>query len=93
LNKRKNALKNRTFEFMENLSQSLEYNTVRPKMHIPEYGRNVQKMVDHAVGLATKEERNKVANAIIKVMGELNPQLRGCGRIQTKIVDASFYHV
>ena len=28
---------------------ALEYNTARPKMLIPEYGRNVQKMVDHAV--------------------------------------------
>lgn len=85
MNQRKNARKNRTFEFMENLSQSLEYNTVRPKMHIPEYGRNVQKMVDHAVGLATKEERNKVANAIIKVMGELNPQLRDVEEYKPKL--------
>ncbi len=53
---------------------SLEYNTVRPKMLIPEYGRNVQKMVDHAVSLTDRDERNKVANAIIKVMGELKPE-------------------
>lgn len=63
----------------------LEYNTVRPKMHIPEYGRNVQKMVDHAVGLKTKEERNKVAEAIIKVMGELNPQLRDVEEYKPKL--------
>lgn len=63
----------------------LEYNTARPKMHIPEYGRNVQKMVDHAVGLKTKEERNKVAEAIIKVMGELNPQLRDVEEYKPKL--------
>lgn len=63
----------------------LEYNTSRPKMHIPEYGRNVQKMVDHAVGLASKEERNKVAQAIIKVMGELNPQLRDVEEYKPKL--------
>lgn len=63
----------------------LEYNTARPKMHIPEYGRNVQKMVDHAVGLPTKEERNKVAQAIIKVMGELNPQLRDVEEYKPKL--------
>lgn len=66
-------------------THALEYNTARPKMHIPEYGRNVQKMVDHAVGLATKEERNKVANAIIKVMGELNPQLRDVEEYKPKL--------
>jgi hypothetical protein len=66
-------------------THQLEYNTVRPKMHIPEYGRNVQKMVDHAVGLASKEERNKVANAIIKVMGELNPQLRDVEEYKPKL--------
>lgn len=54
----------------------LTYNTERPKMLIPEYGRNVQKMVDYAVSLEKKEDRQKVANAIIKVMGELNPHLR-----------------
>lgn len=66
-------------------THQLEYNTVRPKMHIPEYGRNVQKMVDHAVSLTSKEERNKVANAIIKVMGELNPQLRDVEEYKPKL--------
>lgn len=66
-------------------THQLEYNTERPKMHIPEYGRNVQKMVDHAVSLTSKEERNKVANAIIKVMGELNPQLRDVEEYKPKL--------
>jgi len=54
----------------------MEYNTERPKMMIPEYGRNVQKMIDHAVKLPDKEERNNAARAIIEVMGQLNPHLR-----------------
>ena len=66
-------------------THQIEYNTGRPKMHIPEYGRNVQKMVDHAVSLTSKEERNKVANAIIKVMGELNPQLRDVEEYKPKL--------
>ena len=64
---------------------SLEYNTARPKMLIPEYGRNVQKMVDHAVSLQDKEERNKVAQAIIKVMGELKPELRDVEEYKPKL--------
>jgi len=79
-----NTPKNTTFEIMDNRID-LEYNTSRSKMYIPEYGRNVQKMVDHAVGLPTKEERNKVAQAIIKVMGELNPQLRDVEEYKPKL--------
>ncbi len=59
-----------------NKNTSLEYNTERPKMLIPEYGRNVQKMVDFAITIADREERNKVATAIIAVMGELKQHLR-----------------
>jgi hypothetical protein len=64
---------------------SLEYNTERPQMHIPEYGRNVQKMIDFAVTVPNKEERNKVAQAIIKVMGELNPHLRDVEEYKPKL--------
>jgi len=54
----------------------MSYNTSRGKMIIPEYGRNIQKMVDFACTVEEKDERNKVAKAIIKVMGQLNPVLR-----------------
>lgn len=64
---------------------SLEYNTARSKMLIPEYGRNVQKMVDHAVSLEDREKRNKVAQAIIKVMGELKPELRDVEEYKPKL--------
>jgi hypothetical protein len=66
-------------------NDSLIYNTQRPQMHIPEYGRNVQKMVDFAVSLKDKTERQKVANAIIKVMGELNPHLRDVEEYKPKL--------
>jgi hypothetical protein len=59
-----------------NTNWSLEYNTERPKLQIPEYGRNVQKMVDFAITIADRDERNKVATAIIAVMGELKQHLR-----------------
>ncbi|MBX7095491.1 MAG: DUF4290 domain-containing protein [Flavobacteriales bacterium] len=54
----------------------LSYNTQRPKLIIPEYGRNVQHMVEYCMSIADREERNKVANAIISVMGQLAPHLR-----------------
>ena len=64
---------------------ALEYNTARPKMLIPEYGRNVQKMVDHAVSIVGRDERNRVAESIIKVMGELKPELRDVEEYKPKL--------
>lgn len=55
---------------------SLEYNTERPLMSIPEYGRNVQNMINHCLTLTDKEERNNCAKAIIVVMGQVTPQLK-----------------
>jgi hypothetical protein len=54
----------------------LAYNTEAPKMVIPEYGRNVQKMIDHAIDIEDAQERNKCAKAIIQVMGQINQQLK-----------------
>lgn len=48
--------------------QGLDYNTGRPALLMPEYGREIQKMVDHAVTLPTKEERQRCAKAIVKLM-------------------------
>jgi hypothetical protein len=54
----------------------MEYNTSRSHMILPEYGRNVQNMIGHAMEVADREERNRAAQAIIEVMGQLNPHLR-----------------
>ena len=56
--------------------KGLDYNTQREKLLMPEYGREIQKMVDHAVGLSTKEERLKCAKAIVKMMITKVPQIR-----------------
>jgi len=73
-----------------NLVEHLEYNTERPLLIIPEYGRHFQKMVDHAVSIEDKEERNKVAQAIISVMGNLQPHLRDVPDFQHKLWDQLF---
>ena len=70
--------------------ENLEYNTERPKLIIPEYGRHFQKMVDHAVSIEDSEERNKVAKAIISVMGNLQPHLRDVPDFQHKLWDQLF---
>ncbi|NVJ62790.1 MAG: DUF4290 domain-containing protein [Flavobacteriaceae bacterium] len=70
--------------------EHLEYNTERSALHIPEYGRHFQKMVDHAVSIADREERNKTAQAIISVMGNLQPHLRDVPEFQHKLWDQLF---
>lgn len=59
-------------------------------MIIPEYGRHIQKMVDHAVSLESRDERNKTAKSIIAVMGNLNPHLRDVPDFQPMLWDHLF---
>ncbi len=68
----------------------MDYNTSLPRMIIPEYGRNIQKMIDFAVSVEDREERNKVAQAIIHVMGQLNPHLRDVTDFKHKLWDHIF---
>ncbi|MCL6296114.1 DUF4290 domain-containing protein [Jejuia spongiicola] len=68
----------------------LEYNTEREHLIIPEYGRHMQKMINHAKTRETKEERNKLAKAIISVMGNMQPHLRDVPDFQHKLWDQLF---
>ncbi|CAI8411829.1 MAG: Uncharacterised protein [Polaribacter sejongensis] len=65
----------------------LEYNSERPLMIIPEYGRHIQKLVDHCLALETKEERDKMAKSIVDVMGNLQPHLRDVPDFKHKLWD------
>ncbi len=65
----------------------LDYNTQREKLILPEYGREIQKMIDHAITLPTKEQRQECAKAIIAVMDNMNPQNRGNADYKQKLWD------
>lgn len=54
----------------------LTYNTHLKKLILPEYGRNIQQMVDYCVGIPDREERTVCAYSIIASMGNLFPELR-----------------
>ncbi len=69
---------------------NLEYNTEREHLIIPEYGRHLQKMINHAKTRETKEEREKLAKSIIAVMGNLQPHLRDVADFQHKLWDQLF---
>ena len=68
----------------------MKYNTSRSKMIIPEYGRHIQKLIDHATQLEKKEDRNEMALAIIDVMGQLNPHLKNVQDFRHKLWDHLF---
>ena len=65
----------------------LEYNSERSLLIIPEYGRHIQKLVNHCISLETKEERNIMAKAIVDVMGNLQPHLRDVPDFKHKLWD------
>lgn len=54
----------------------LLYNTERVRLYIPEYGRNVQKMVDYLKTIEDRQKRNEQARAVIRVMEIINPAVK-----------------
>ena len=66
---------------------SFDYNTQRKRMALPEYGRNVLKMIEHVKTIKDPEERNQAARTIIQIMGNLNPNLREVTDFRHKLWD------
>ncbi|MBT2563206.1 DUF4290 domain-containing protein [Pedobacter sp. ISL-68] len=66
---------------------SFDYNTTRSHLILSEYGRNVQNMVKYICELPTIEERNKYAQAVIDLMGFLQPHLRDVADFKHKLWD------
>lgn len=75
---------------MVDLTDQLEYNTEREHLIIPEYGRHLQKMINYATSQESKDERNRLAKAIISVMGNMQPHLRDVPDFQHKLWDQLF---
>lgn len=65
----------------------LEYNTQLKKLELPEYGRNIQRMVDYCTQIEDREERTRCAYAIIATMGNLFPHLRDINDFKHKLWD------
>ena len=64
-----------------------DYNTSLKHLVLPEYGRNIQKMVDHIMATNDRAERNRLAQALINIMGNLNPHLRDIHDFKHKLWD------
>ena len=65
----------------------MKYNTQQKILVLPEYGRNIQNMVDYAVSIENRSERQKCAESIINIMGNLFPYLRDVNDFRHKLWD------
>ena len=70
--------------------ENLQYNNERSDLAIPEYGRHIHKMIQRVMAEDDKAQRNKQAQAIIGIMGNLNPHLRDVADFQHKLWDQLF---
>ncbi len=63
----------------------MEYASQKPKLIIPEYGRHIQMLVEQAIDIEDRKERNNFASAIIDLMGEMYPYLRDVNDFKHKL--------
>jgi hypothetical protein len=68
----------------------MDYNTQLNKLALPEYGRHIQRMVEHLRSITDREKRNEQAKAVIGVMGNLFPYLRDINDFKHKLWDHLF---
>ena len=68
----------------------MEYNTTRNHLTIREYGRHIQKMAEYVLTIEDREKRQKNANALVELMGFLNPQLKNVEDFRHKLWDHLF---
>lgn len=68
----------------------MEYNTIRVHLIMREYGRHIQKMVDYLLTIEDKEKRQRNAQALIELMGFLNPHLKNVEDFRHKLWDHLF---
>lgn len=69
----------------------MKYNTSRDKLKMPEYGRNIQTMVDYLRTIEDPEKRQKNAESIIELMGVLNPHLKNVEDFRHKLWDHLYF--
>lgn len=68
----------------------MEYNTTRNHLIMREYGRHIQKMIDYVITIEDRDKRQKNAQALIELMGFLNPHLKNVEDFRHKLWDHLF---
>lgn len=67
--------------------EGLDYNTQREHLKLPEYGREIYNMIKYAIELPTKEERQRCAETIIRIMDRMFPENRSNEEYKQKLWD------
>jgi len=65
----------------------MQYNTEKEHLTMPEYGRHVQNMINHAISITDKKKQQECVNSIITFMGQMNPHLRDIKEFTHKLWD------
>jgi len=68
----------------------MEYNTIRNQLVMREYGRHIQKMIEHLLSIEDPDRRQANAQAVIELMGFLNPHLKNVEDFRHKLWDHLF---
>ena len=68
---------------MEHLD--IEYNSQRENLIISEYGRHVQKLINHAKSLEDREKRQRFVEGVIELMYQMNPQHKNLSEVKEKL--------
>ena len=65
----------------------MQYNTAKAHLNIPEYGRHIQNMINHAISIHDKKKQQECVDSIIAFMGQMNPHLRDVKEFTHKLWD------
>lgn len=68
----------------------MEYNSTRKKLVIPEYGRNIQKLINQTAEIEDRKKRTQMAYLIVHIMSSMNPQVRDSADYKRKLWDHMF---
>lgn len=89
-NWRKISMRNPTFTPQLIILMDQNYNSQRPRLILREYGRHIQTLIDTAIEIKDPEERQKIVQDIIDLMGSINPSLRNVEDFRHKLWDHLF---
>lgn len=72
---------------MADFTITLQYNTERSKLIVPEYGRNIQKMVQKIATIPDRKYRTKKARQLIGAMAKMTPKSKETPDLYHKLWD------
>jgi hypothetical protein len=67
-----------------------EYNTSLPPVKLPEYGRNVQKLIEYCLSIEDREKRTLCAQQVVGIMADLYPEVKNVEGYQRILWDHLF---